>query len=156
MIADRSPKRQHGFSILEVLVAMSVAMILLGIGVSFSFRTFSTEKKIERIAGQLESAVRQASMSATIDRRDAYLTLFEKSVKGSGKELSLGEAKLSIMNAGRFGKWAPPPRDGYFWKFDANGLLEPLHLKLAFSDAEVTMDFDPLTGVVRDRTMIIY
>ncbi|MDF1815997.1 MAG: prepilin-type N-terminal cleavage/methylation domain-containing protein [Verrucomicrobiales bacterium] len=146
---------RSGFTILEVLVSISIAMILVGIGVGFSFQTLSIEKKISRISGKIEVAVRNAQMSAAIDRKDIYLTLYENSVRGSRGAIDLGTARLSIRHPGRFEKWKRPPRKGYTWKFDSNGLSDPVAIKLGFDEGEMTMHFDPLTGEVKDRSMTI-
>lgn len=135
---------------------MALAVVVLGAGIGLSVQTLSTEKKFERIAGSIETEVRKAAMSAAMQRKDVYLTVFKKEVRGVQETLKLGDARLSLVQAGRFSSWTTPPANGYRWKFAANGLIEPLSLKLAFPEGEISMDFDPLTGISRNKTMMIY
>ena len=148
--------RAGGFSILEVLAAIAIAMIVLGLSAGFSFAVLSKERLMNRISARIEVPVRQASMISAIDRKTVYLVLKEQSLEGFGRRYDLEGGKLSIMQKGGRNRWITPPNSGYSWKFDSTGMAEPMQVRLAFPWGVCTMDFDPLTGEVKERATTIY
>ena len=50
--------------------------------------------------------------------------------------------------------WVPMLRnDPQVWRFDPNGICEPMGVRLEFDDGWIEMDFHPLTAGIRDRAM---
>ena len=149
------PEKARGFTILELLIAISIAMIILGAGAGLTFRTISIEKRMSRIAGKIETAAREASISAHLNRNDVFLYLYKDKVAGQKGGFDVGNTALEMKRPGLSTKWISPPEPGYAWKFDQSGLCEPLSIKLTFDGGTITLEFDPLTGEVREKTMVI-
>ena len=50
--------------------------------------------------------------------------------------------------------WMPMKRnDPQVWRFDPNGICEPMGVHLEYEDGWIEMEFHPLSASVRDRTM---
>jgi hypothetical protein len=50
--------------------------------------------------------------------------------------------------------WVPMKRnDPQVWRFDPNGICEPMGVHLEYEDGWIEMEFHPLSASVRDRTM---
>ena len=95
-------------------------------------------------------------MESTLFHRDAFLTIRNRSVTGLDGTIDFTEGKLSISQPGKLASFKDPQSDGYRWKFGANGLCEPLRIKLSIAEGEIVLDFDPLTGETRYRTLDIF
>lgn len=50
--------------------------------------------------------------------------------------------------------WVPMLRnDPQVWRFDPNGICEPMGVRVEYEDGWMEMEFHPLTGSIRDRSM---
>lgn len=155
IIQDRSPA-SDGFTMLEILMAISISLIILAIGSGLALQAVPVEKKLMRSASKLELAARKAAMESMLYHRDAFLTIRPGSITGIDGIVDFREADLSIATTGSFSSFKAPSAEGYRWKFGANGLCEPLRIRLSLPEGEVILDFDPLTGETRDRTTTIF
>lgn len=60
---------------------------------------------------------------------------------------------LSVRRWGS-NNWVPMLRnDPQVWRFDPNGICEPMGVRLDFDDGWMEMEFHPLSASVRDRSM---
>jgi hypothetical protein len=141
---------------LEVMMAMAISLIILAIGAGLALHGIPAERKLTQSASKLEVAARKAAMESTIYHRDAFLTVRTRSVTGVDGTVYFKGGELAISRPGKFSSFKAPPSDGYHWKFGANGLCEPLRIKLSFAEGEIELDFDPLTGETRDRSLTIF
>ena len=147
-----------GFTILELLVALAIALVILGAGAGIAFAPLSVEKKLLKLATDIEATARRTSLKASSYRIDHFLYIHDDRVSGSeGLDLPVGEGTIRIQKPshGQQG-WSRPPRNGYPWRFHGNGITEPLNLKITITGGEVILSFDPLTGEARHRNLTVY
>lgn len=150
------PASVSGFTMLEILMAIAISLIVLAIGAGLALHAIPAERKLNRLAAKLEVAARRATMESLLHHRDVFLTVHPRSVSGLEGIVDFREASLSIATPGKFSSFKSPSSDGYRWKFGANGICEPLRVRLSLAEGEVILDFDPFTGETRDRTMTIF
>lgn len=67
--------------------------------------------------------------------------------------LTFDSFALSVRRWGS-DNWVPMLRnDPQVWRFDPNGICEPIGVRLDFEDGWIEMEFHPLSASVRDRSM---
>lgn len=67
--------------------------------------------------------------------------------------LTFDSFALSVRRWGS-DNWVPMLRnDPQVWRFDPNGICEPVGVRLDFEDGWIEMEFHPLSASVRDRSM---
>jgi prepilin-type N-terminal cleavage/methylation domain-containing protein len=144
---------RNGFTMLEILMAMSISLIILSIGAGLALQAMPVERKLTRAASKLEVAARKATLESMLFNRDSYLTIRPRSITGTDGVIEFDEGDISIAGRGHNASFAAAPSGGYQWKFGANGLCEPILVRITFPEGNITLDFDPLTGETRDRLM---
>ena len=142
-------QNSRGFSLLEIIVALSVAMLILG-AASLTIGSVNQEHQLRRFAGGIETAARAAHLDAVTNQQTRVLMLDGKSIRDlkSGKELEVPKLELSIDS-----KWKTP-RD-IAWKFSPSGICEPISLRITSENGTLEMTFDPLTGEAADERVTI-
>lgn len=140
----RSPR---GFTLFEVLLALGIVAVLLGMMVPLIVNSFG-ESEAEGVSKSVEEAVRSARAEALETGEARRLGLDERglvSSSGSGVELPEGwKLQVRRFSETRFRR----PERGEFWEINGAGICEPIALKLVGEEESVTMAFDPLTGEV--------
>ncbi|MEO0416008.1 MAG: type II secretion system protein [Verrucomicrobiota bacterium] len=149
-----SGAKSNAFTLLELVIAMALAMIILGLGAGLAFSTFSQEKQIQRAAGKVEASARKTGMLAQSNRSDQILVLYQDKLVGDYLEESIGVGQLYFARAND-SQWQSPSSEGYAWKFSHSGLSEPLRIQIRFESGQVEMAFDPLTHSPKERSIII-
>ena len=94
-------------------------------------------------------------MESALFSRDAFLVIHSDFLVGSNSKIEFDQTNLSISHPGRFESFKKPPPGGYRWKFGANGLCEPLLIRVSRHEGQIELTFDPLTGEIRDRELTL-
>lgn len=143
--ADRAGQRlaPRAFTLLEVIVAMSIGLIVLGVSV-LSISGVQDENRLRRMATDIESTVREALFEAVSSQRPVRLAL-DGGLGGDGAVLvrRFGEKKFR------------PARPGEFWEFSPTGVCEPVEVRVGGPLGEVELAFDPLTGMAKRRGIVV-
>ena len=156
MIGRSTPASQQGFTMLELLMAMAISLIILAMGAGLVLQGLPVEKRLASKVAKLELAARKAAMQSSFLQRDVFLTIRAESFAGPDGSVAFGEGEISICHRGKAASFKAPPKDGYLWKFGANGLCEPLCIKFSLPEGEIELDFDPLTGETRNRALTLF
>jgi hypothetical protein len=128
---------------LEVIVAMSIGLIVLGVSV-LSIAGVQDDNQLRRVATDIEGTVREALFEAVSSQRAVRLAL-DGGLGGAG----------SVM-VKRFGeKKFREARMGEFWEFSPTGVCEPIEVRVLHELGEVELAFDPLTGMAKRRGIIV-
>lgn len=126
--------RQAGFTLVEVCVAMAIAVLILGVA-TFSMAGLQGEVKLKRMASQVESLARESLLQAVMNQRVVTLDL----------QGGLGtEGRLQVRRVGD--KTFRQPVRGEVWEFSPTGICEPLDVRVSNEVGEIELGFDPLTG----------
>jgi type II secretory pathway pseudopilin PulG len=128
-----------GFTLVEVIVAMSIAMLLVGVA-SLSITAVSDENELRRAAASIEMTARDSLLQAVSDYRPVQLEL----------------ASFGAVQVRRYGeKNFRAPASGETWEFSPTGVCEPVELRITSEAGTIELGFDPLTGCARKRNIIV-
>lgn len=138
-----------GYTLLEVLLALGVIAILLGISVPYLGESFR-QTPGEEASATLEKTV-LAARSAAMEKGEARRLNVNRD--GINSELdSIPTAslpsgwKLEIRRMTE-SKFRAPNRHE-IWEFNGAGICEPISLRLSGESESIILSFDPLTGLV--------
>lgn len=131
--------RPAGFTLVEVIVAMSIAMLLVGVA-SLSLTAVNDENQLRRAAADIEMTARDSLLKAVSSYRPVQLDL----------------ASFGSVQVRRYGEKAfRAPAKGETWEFSPTGVCEPVELRITSEAGTIEMGFDPLTGCARKRNIIV-
>ena len=134
-----SHSRPSGFTLVEVIVALSLAMLLIGVA-ALSITAVNDENQLRREASQIEITARDSLMKAVSGYRPVQLDF----------------ASFGAVQVRRYGEKAfRAPAKGEVWEFSPTGVCEPVELRITSEVGTIEMGFDPLTGCARKRNIIV-
>jgi prepilin-type N-terminal cleavage/methylation domain-containing protein len=142
-------RRPRGFTLFEILLALGIVAVLLGVTVPMLMNSFS-ESATEGVARSIEEAVQTARASALETGEARRFGLDDRGLVSLSKSIPNVELpegwKLQVrrFSETRFRR----PERGEFWEFNGAGICEPITLKLVGEEESTTLQFDPLTGEV--------
>ena len=131
-----------GFTLLEIIIALSLVAILVSASIPYLFDSFSNSAG-ERAAESIVTASQQAREKAIATGKLQSLTL--ESSAFDGASLPKGwKLQVKGLNDAKF----HAPERGATWEFTSAGICEPLVLKLVGDNLSITLPFDALTGQI--------
>jgi len=167
---------------LEVVIVLCLAALIVGGSIGIMSGR-SSEKRLVEVSGQLEDLARRARTIAVVQQTSYVVALTEKGfflhpwVEDGLDEAQLAELDLQSAESGvkrrpvraavlldeeftfevmRWGtnRWSPLSRGArHVWRFDPNGLCEPITVKFEFPDGWIQQEYHPLTASVREEEM---
>ena len=146
------PRSRGGYTLLEVLLALGVVAVLLGIAVPYIADSFGKTPG-EETADAMAKAVQGVRNSALEKGEARQFAIFENGLQpeiDSVKAAWLPAGwKLEIrrMTESKFRK----PAKKEMWLFNGAGICEPVTFKLRGPKETIEILFDPLTGLVIDE-----
>ena len=158
VIRHSSFRPSRGFTILEVCVALAIAMLMLGaatIGISGVQR----EHGLRRTASTIETAARESLLRAVAEHHAVFIELGEQELRAASTKLGTpadSRALNGLLEVRRYGeKVFRKPRHAETWEFSADGVCEPLELRITSATGTVELNFDPLTGCARRKSIMV-
>ena len=145
-------RTRRAYTLLEVLLALGVVAVLLGITIPYFAESFGKSPG-EEMAEEMAKAVQCVRNSALEKGETRQFVIFENGLKpetDSASAVWLPKGwKLEIrrMTESRFRK--PAKRET--WTFNGAGICEPVTFKLRGPKETVELLFDPLTGLAIDE-----
>ena len=139
----RALRTSSGFTLLEVCIAMTIGLVVLGVAV-LGLTSVQDENELRSAASGIESTVRDALFEAMSTQRPVRLAL-NGGFSAGGQVLvkRYGEKKFRAA------------RRGEFWEFSPTGICEPIEVRVMHSLGQIELSFDPLTGMARDSSIIV-
>lgn len=146
-----------GFTLLEVCIAMTIGLLIIGVA-TLGISGIQEEQSLRRLASGIETTVRESLQEAVASHRHVFLELdggrlSTAAHQGQNQDGLSIDGALTIRRYGE--KKFRAPRRGEVWKFTADGLCEPIELRVTQSRGTVEMSFDPLTGCARKKSIIV-
>lgn len=142
------PRRQ-GFTLLEMVMVMSVMVLIMAIGFT-SFSVFDQEDPLDKPAQQLVQMSKFALQSAVLQHRGMTIAFDEEGfgVPGAGagpgaRQTLPAGMKLFIHRLGGKG-WEKA--EGHRWPFGEQGICEPVRVRFETATTAREIAFHPLTG----------
>lgn len=144
----RQALARGAFTLFEVLLALGIIAVLLGVTVPLITSSWSTSPT-EQIVQEIEKTVQAAHLKALETGEARRLELAESGLLGGdgipATQLPKGwKLQLMRFTENRFRK---PQRDEY-WEFNGAGICDPLALRIANKDESLILKFDPLTASI--------
>lgn len=153
------PSHQGGFTLIEVCVAMAIALLLIG-AATLGISSVNQQHEMRRIAASIETTTRKSLQCAITRHRDVFVHLSSKGLVAPAMQRDEKPAVVEFsgtLEVCRYGeKSFRSPRKGEAWGFTADGLCEPLKLRVSNPRGVLEMAFDPLTACARRQSIIIH
>lgn len=147
-----------GFTLLEVIVALSIALLLIGIS-TLSINGIQDEHKLRKISALIENTARGSLMRAVADSRRVFVELGPNSIVApttQATDIPEDYAFEGNLEVRRYGEKAfRRPGHGEIWEFSPTGVCEPLELRVSNATGTIELAFDPLTGMARKRSIVV-
>lgn len=152
MKAPRIQRRSSGFTMLEIVVVMSIMIVIMGIGFS-SFGMFDDEDPFDKTAQKLVQMSRFAHQSAVLQHRRMIIGFDKESFgvlgeggAGDGARYQVPQNMKVLIQ--RYGARRWEKAEGHLWPFGEQGICEPLKIRLESGEGYREMAFHPLTGAL--------
>lgn len=152
-ISANSRANRRGYTLFEILLALGIVGILLGITVPMvmdSLRSTGSEEAVRTLEKSIQS-LRASAVETGEARR--FQVVGRGLVSGVSSipsaELPTGwELQIQRLGESRFRK----PGKTEFWEFNGAGICEPVVFRLTSHEgASAVVRFDPLTGLIIDE-----
>lgn len=131
------------FTLLEVCIAMTIGMLILGVAV-LGVTGVQDEQKLRESAANIESTARNSLLKAISEHRPVQLAF------GAGLG---GEGNVEVKRYGE-NKYRKPDSDE-MWEFSPTGVCEPVEIRVTSTTGVIEMGFDPLTGCARKKNISV-
>ena len=137
-------RARAAFTLIEVCIAMTIAMLILGVAV-LGISGVQDEQKLRESASMIESTARDSLLKAVAEHRPVQIDI-AGGIQGAG----------GMVEVRRYGeKSFRKPDAGEFWEFSPTGICEPIELRVTSASGVIEMGFDPLTGCARRKSITV-
>lgn len=148
-----------GYTLIEVLVALSIVAILLGVSIPVAY-SWQELAKLRTPAQKLYDLVNQARSDSFNESRIYTLRLrkdqFEVYPHGESEPVdsySIPEGTSYLFKPWLATDWQTP--EFYEWVISPFELLEPLSFRFQRKDQYVEQTYHPLTANIADKTLFV-
>jgi prepilin-type N-terminal cleavage/methylation domain-containing protein len=175
--AVRTTKHPRGFTLLEIVIVLAIAAMVMGGAAGFMVYS-SDERALRNVSGQIELLAKRARTTSILQQtpyalefRQGIVRLLPLARAGIvGKERAgLGglsetvdddqqvnwkdDMEFSILRWNT-DKWMPTGKDTiHVWRFDPDGLCEPISIRLSLGKSWMEDTYHPLTASIRDTQL---
>lgn len=170
-----------GFTLLEIIIVLAVAAVVLAGAVGLMVYS-TDERGLRRASGEIELFAKRARASAILRQTPYALQFREGSVRllplalagsdrkttAGGREIGGEETEKPEYDADEFhipadielsvrrwnsDKWLPARNQAiHIWRFDPDGISEPVSVRLATGKSYIEDTFHPLTATIRETS----
>jgi len=145
-------KTSPAYTLLEVLLALGVIAVLMGIAVPYLSQSFGKSQG-EELADDLASSVLSARSSAMEESEARRIGILESGLSSEDGSAPLARLpkgwKLEVRRLAE-SKFRNPQKNEV-WTFNSAGICEPLTLRITGGNEVIELAFDPLTGLVLEE-----
>jgi len=141
---------EKGFTLIEICVSMAIAILLLSVAV-MDIQGLRAEHDLQRLAASVESQIRQTYKQALISQQPQWIDLSSDALLMGTRFQDPIKLTIRRSNETQFRK----PKKNEDWQFSEQGFCEPLSLHLRCPNGIIEMDFDPLTGCPRRKSIVV-
>lgn len=152
--------RAPGFTLIEVVIVVFMMAALAGVAV-ISFAGFGTDRSVSEPGDELIRLAKTAVRAAAVQGRPFVISFGEKEFGLVGLESGAAGSDRVVLPEGtslsvlRWGQRDWQPADGQAWMFGANGLCDPIRVRLESPEAVLEMGFNPLTGSPTEKQLTL-
>lgn len=146
VISSSFAVRHSAFTLIEILVVMSIIVLMLGISI-ISIAGVKDEDRLRRAVAVIESTARENLLEAV---KNQQLVRMQLAAGSFGSAADFG-GKLEIRRVGE--REFRAPKRGEIWEFSPTGICEPIEVRLSGSGGTVELAFDALTACAKRKTL---
>lgn len=176
---DRGPR---GFTLIEIVMVLAIAAIVMGGAVGMMIYS-SDERALRNASGEIELLAKRARTTAILQQTPYALEFRQGIVRlmplalagrierrttgghrvgGEPETENIGEQWKYVLDGGmnvfvrrwNSNEWLPTGKNSiHVWRFDPNGLCEPLSVRLTLDKSWCEDTYHPLTGSIRDSQL---
>jgi len=170
-------KRPQGFTLLEIVIVLAIAAMVMGGAAGFMVYS-SDERAMRDVSGQIELLAKRARTTSIL-QQTPYALEFRLGIvrmlplaeageidKKYGKKQNLtasvdedrqvsirDDMSLSILRWNS-DKWLSCGKNSiHIWRFDPDGLCEPISIRLSLDKSWMEDSYHPLTATIRDTQL---
>lgn len=178
--AARTNDRPSGFTLLEIVIVLAITAVVIGGAVGLMVYS-SDERVLRNASGEIELLAKRARTSAillqtpyALEFRESMVRLLPLAEAGRDEDTTVGGRNIGgeevvteaaerwsypletgvevLVRRWNTEKWLPTRKDAvHVWRFDPNGLCEPLSVKLTHGESWSEDLYNPLTAAVREN-----
>lgn len=148
--------RRAGFTLLEMIVVLLIAVLIIGIGAG-AVQRMAQENELRKVAGEVEALFMQAAQRAYSTSTTQMVMFDEGGLELAGSNLPAGGASMRVsfpegtrFQLRRMGSESWGPAAGQRLMLLPGGLCEPLGFRIDWQGSMVRATLDPLTGGMTD------
>lgn len=176
LAAKTNKRRSRGFTLIEIVMVLGIAAIIMGGAVGFMIYS-SDERTLRDASGEIELLAKRARTTAILQQtpyalefRQGVVRMMplaqagrdEKEIAQSNESDEGGERWEFLPEQGmevfvrrwNSSEWLPTGKNSiHVWRFDPNGLSEPISLRLEIGDSWAEDTYHPLTATIRESLL---
>ncbi len=170
-------KQSGGFTLIEIVMVLAIAAVIMGGAVGLMVLS-SDERVLRNVSGEVEALAKRARTAAILHQTSYALEFSEHSVRmlswaraanadanpstepGAATGISAtGQVNLDenmVMSLRRWNsdKWITLAKNGVeIWRFDPDGLCEPVSVRYTIGKSSAEDTFHPLTASIRESQL---
>jgi len=174
--AVRTTKPQRGFTLIELILVLAIAAIVMGGAVGLMISS-SDERALRNVSGEIELLAKRARTIAILNQTPQALEFREGVVRllpfaQTGVDLKKGELEMQTastdtsrqvnLDSGveisirrwNSEEWFKTEKKAvHVWRFDPDGLCEPLSIRITLDKSWAEDTYHPLTATIRDSQL---
>lgn len=180
--AVRTNKLPRGFTLIEIVVVLAIAAVLMGGAVGMMVFS-SDEKALRSASGEIEVMAKRARTTAILQQTPYALEFREGVVRlmplaeagriqrktaggrdiggrevepegGERHEYVLDSSQQLSVRRWNSDEWLPAIKNAvHVWRFDPDGLCEPISVRVVFDKSWIEDSYHPLTATIRDTQL---
>ena len=168
----------RGFTLIEIIMVLAIAAVVLGGAVGLMVYS-SDERNLREASGEIELMAKQARTMSILHQTPYALEFGETGVrllpfaqsgtaekKGSSsrtretdpESANLSENRLIVLEDGmtlslrrwNSSEWLTTSKNTHCWRFDPDGICEPISIRLALGNSWAEDTYHPLTATIRE------
>ena len=177
--AARTTEPQRGFTLIEIVMVLAIAAIVVGGAVGLMIYS-SDERNLRNTSGEIELMAKRARTIAILNQtpyalefREGVVRLLPLAQAGLSekknrrnkpetdagsvdetRQLNLENGMAILIRRWNSAEWLPTVKQAvHVWRFDPDGLCEPISVRLALDKSWAEDIYHPLTGTIRESQL---
>lgn len=176
LAAKTNKRRRRGFTLIEIVMVLGIAAVIMGGAVGFMIYS-SDERTLRDASGEIELLAKRARTTAILQQTPYALEFREGIVRmmplaqagrdekknprdkdsdeGGERWEFLPESGMEVsIRRWNSSEWLPTGKNSiHVWRFDPNGLSEPISLRMKIGDSWAEDTYHPLTATIRESLL---
>ncbi len=150
---------RRGFTLLEIIIVVGLMTMMISVA-AFTMSAFDDEGSVRQPGNELIRLAKQAVNAAAVNGRGYWIRFDEAGfvfLSDEGNETDRVTLSDDIqVEVLRWGGRDWEDAEGQSWLFGAQGICEPIRVRLTGTDSKLELAFNPLTGTPSDEQMEIW